>query len=99
MSHVHAAEWSVQPIFSVQTDYDSNRNYSLQPEASEEAVLYGDLKLQRAIENTQIFLEPRFDFRRYSSSTWGPGNDRSLNAGISWSGDRKSTRLNSSHRP
>ena len=87
MSHLHAAEWSVQPIFSVQTDYDSNRNYSIEPEASEEAVLYGDLKLQRAIESTQIFLEPRFDLRRYSSSVWGPGNDRSLNAGIAWTGE------------
>lgn len=77
----------MQPIFSIQTDYDSNRNYALQAQSSEEAVLYGDLKLQRAIESTQIFLEPRFDLRRYSSSVWGPGNDRSLNAGIAWTGE------------
>jgi hypothetical protein len=96
MSHLHAAEWSVQPIFSIQTDYDSNRNYSLQPEASEEAVLYGDLKVQWAIENTQIFLEPRFDLRRYSSSIWGPGNDRSLNAGIAWTGEHMKVSLTGS---
>jgi hypothetical protein len=86
MSHLHAAEWSVQPIFSIETDYDSNRGYAPQPEGSEEAVLYGDVKLQRALENTQIFLEPRFDLRRYSTSVWGPGSDRSLNAGIAWTG-------------
>src|SRR5581483_7395790 len=86
VSHLHAAEWSIQPIFSVETDYDSNRNLSLRAQGSEAAVLYGDLKLQRALETTQIFLEPKFDLRRYSSSIWGPGNDRSLNAGFNWTG-------------
>jgi hypothetical protein len=86
MSHVLAAEWSVQPIFSVQTDYDNDRNLSNDPQGSEEVVLYGDLKLQRAIENSQIVLEPRFDLRRYSSSIWGPGNDRSLNGAFTWAG-------------
>jgi hypothetical protein len=86
-SHLHAAEWSVQPIFSVESDYDSNRNLSDDPQGSEEAVLYGDLKLQRAIESLQIALEPRFDLRRYSDSIWGPGNDRSLNAALTWTGE------------
>jgi hypothetical protein len=93
MSHLHAAEWSVQPIFSIETDYDSDRNLSPQAEDSEEAVLYGDLKLQRAIESTQIFLEPKFDLRRYSESIWGPGSDRSLNAGLSWTGERMKVAL------
>jgi hypothetical protein len=86
MSHLHAAEWSVQPVFSIETDYDSDRNLSEQAEGSEEAVLYGDVKLQRALENIQLFLEPKFDVRRYSDSIWGPGNDRSLNAGLAWTG-------------
>ena len=88
VSHLHAAEWSVQPIFTVATDYDSDRNLQPGTQGSEEAVLYGDLKLQRALENTQIVLEPRFDLRRYSDSIWGPGNDRSLNAALVWSSER-----------
>src|ERR1700722_9040840 len=87
MSHLYAAEWSVQPIFSIETDYDDDRNLSTQPEGSEESILAGDVKLQRAMESTQFFLEPRFDLRRYSDSIWGPGNDRSLNAGITWAGE------------
>lgn len=93
MSHLHAAEWSVQPIFSMQTDYDSDRNLSDAAQGSEEAVLYGDLKLQRAIESTQIVLEPRFDLRRYSSDGWGPGDDRSLNAALTWTGERMKVTL------
>jgi hypothetical protein len=78
----------VQPIFTVATDYDSDRNLEPGTKGSEQAVLYGDLKLQRALENTQIVLEPKFDLRRYSDSIWGPGNDRSLNAGLVWTGER-----------
>lgn len=93
MSHLLAAEWSVQPIFSTQTDYDSDRNLSNDAQGSEEAVLYGDLRLQRAIESTQIVLEPRFDLRRYSSSIWGPGSDRSLNGAFTWTGERMKVSL------
>lgn len=88
VSHLHAAEWSVQPIFTVATDYDSDRNLEPDIKGSEEAVLYGDLKLQRSLENTQIVLEPKFDLRRYSDTVWGPGNDRSLNAALVWIGER-----------
>ena len=88
MSHLLAAEWSVQPIFSMQTDYDSDRNLSEGTSGSEEAVLYGDLKLQRAVESTQILLEPRFDLRRYSEDIWQPGNDVSLNGTFTWTGER-----------
>jgi hypothetical protein len=88
MSHLLAAEWSVQPIFSMQTDYDSDRNLSEGTSGSEEAVLYGDLKLQRAVESTQILLEPRFDLRRYSEDIWQPGSDVSLNGTFTWTGER-----------
>lgn len=78
----------MQPIFTMATDYDSNRNLEPGTAGSEEAVLYGDLKLQRALESTQIIVEPKFDLRRYSDSIWGPGNDRSLNAAFVWTGER-----------
>lgn len=87
-AHLHAAEWSMQPILTMQTDYDSNRNLSEGTPGSEEAVLYGDLRLQGAIENTQLVFEPRFDLRRYSDSVWGPGNDSSLNAALTWTEER-----------
>jgi hypothetical protein len=96
MSHLHAAQWSVQPVFSVTTDYDSDRNLSTSARGSEEAVLYGDLRLQRAIETTQILIEPKFDLRRYSDSIWGPGNDRSLNTAFTWTGERMKLNLTGS---
>jgi hypothetical protein len=87
MSHLHAAEWSIQPIVTMETDYDSDRNLSDDRIGSEEAVLYGDVKLQRASESMQILLEPHYDVRRFSSDIWGPGNDRSLNGAFSWTGE------------
>ena len=98
MSHLLAAEWSAQPSISMLADYDSDRN--LAPNGglggSEEAVLYTDLRLQRAIENTQIMFEPRFDVRRYSDSVWGPGNDRSLNTSVTYLGARSKLSLTAS---
>ena len=86
--HLHAAEWSIQPVISWSADYDSDRSLSVGAPASESAILYGDLRLQRAMESTQILIEPKFDVRRYSDSIWGPGDDRSLNATLAWTGER-----------
>jgi hypothetical protein len=97
MSHLLAAEWSVQPSISVLTDYDSDRNLAANGRSgSEEVVLYTDLRLQRAIESTQIFIEPKFDVRRYSDSVWGPGNDRSLAASLNYTGERAKFNLTGS---
>ncbi len=95
-SHLHAAQWSLQPLLSWETDYDSNR--SLQPAGppSEQAVLSADVQLQRAVENLQIMLEPHFDIRRYSDSIYGPGDDRSLAGSFSWSRERTQLSLNGS---
>ena len=87
-AHLWAAEWSVQPSFSWTTDYDNDRSLSGQYPGSESAVLTGDLKLQRASENMQIQLEPKYDLRRYSDSIWGAGSDRSLTAALNWNGER-----------
>jgi hypothetical protein len=91
-----AAEWSVQPSVSWTSDYDSDRALNGTSQGSESAVLLGDLKLQRASESTQFFLEPRYDLRRYSDSIWGPGNDRSLAAVFGWTGERNSLNLTGS---
>jgi hypothetical protein len=87
-AHLHAAEWSMQPIFTMSTDYDSNRSLTEGASGSEEAVLYGDVRLQGAIENVALVLEPRFDLRRYSDSIWGPGTDESLNTALTWTEER-----------
>ena len=89
MSHLHAAEWSAQPVFSWLTDYDSNRG--LRPsgvQGSEQAVLSADLRLQRSVEDLQLMLEPHFDVRRYSDKVWQPGDDRNLLASLTWTGER-----------
>ena len=95
-SHLWAAEWSIQPSVSWMTDYDSDRGLNGTSQGSESAVLYGDLKLQRASETTQLLLEPKYDLRRYSDSIWGPGNDRSLNATLGWTGATSSLNLSGS---
>ena len=95
-SQLHAAQWSMQPILSWETDYDSNR--ALQPglQGSEQAVLSADLQLQRSVENMQMTLDPHFDLRRFSDSRWGPGDDRSLTGGFSWTGARSQLNLSGS---
>src|SRR5579862_8451648 len=88
MSHLHAAQWSIQPQLSWQVDYDTNRSLSPGAPGSEEAVLSADLQLQRSLENMQLMLEPHFDVRRYSDAIWGPGDDRSVTGSFSWGNER-----------
>ena len=95
-AHLWAAEWSAQPSVSWTTDYDSDRSLSGRSPGSESAVIYGDLKLQRASENLQIVLEPKYDLRRYSQPTWGPGSDRSLAVSLNWKGERTGLALSGS---
>ena len=66
------------PTYSSSVDYDSNRLLSAQSRGSEAAVLTADLLLDRALENTDISIEPRYAFRRYSNSSLGNGDDRSI---------------------
>jgi hypothetical protein len=88
VSQLSAAEWSLQPSVSWSTDFDSDRNLAIDGKGSESAVLYGDLQLKRALENTEILLEPKFAVRRYSDTVFGAGNDRSLFASFSHIGER-----------
>ncbi len=87
----------MQPVFSWTLDYDSDRSLSSpSAQGSEQAVLSADVRLQRSLENMQITLEPHFDVRRFSSSYWGPGDDRSLAGAYSWTGERMQFSLNAS---
>jgi hypothetical protein len=86
----------MQPLFSWSSDFDDNRSLLPGTQGSEEAVLSADVKLQRALEDLQLSLEPHVDVRRYSNSIYGPGNDRSLAAALSWLGERTQLTLNAS---
>jgi hypothetical protein len=96
MTHVHAAQWSLQPVLSWQTDFDSNRSIEPGGQGSEQAVLSADAILQRSLENLQFSLQPHFDLRRYSDSEWSPGDDRSLAGTFSWNSERSQLSLNGS---
>lgn len=93
---MHAAQWSLQPVLSWQTDFDSNRGIEPGGQGSEQAVLSADATLQRSLENLQFSLQPHFDLRRYSDSEWSPGDDRSLAGTFSWNSERSQLSLNGS---
>jgi hypothetical protein len=83
-----AAEWSLAQQYSASMDYDSNRRLELVGRSTEAGILTADLRLKRALEYGDIFVEPRYSFRRYSDSTLGNGDDRSVSAGIDHTGER-----------
>lgn len=95
-SHVHAAQWSLQPILSWSLDYDSSRYLTPNSSGSEQAVLSADVLLQRSMENMQLTLEPHFDLRRFSDSGYGPGDDRNVTGTFSRSGERSQLSLTAS---
>jgi hypothetical protein len=86
----------MQPLLSWSADFDDDRNLEPGTAGSEQAILSADVRLQRAIENLQLSLEPHVDIRRYSDSIYGPGNDRSLAAGLAWLGERIQVNFNAS---
>jgi hypothetical protein len=77
-----AAEWSVTPVYSSSVDYDDNRRLSTDARGTGSAILSADLQFKRALEDSQISIEPRYTFRRYTDSTLGNGDDRGITAGL-----------------
>jgi hypothetical protein len=97
VSQVQAAEWSITPMYSSSVDYDSNRTLSRDARGSESGVLTADLRFTRALEDTNISIEPRYSFRRFSDPKLGNGDDRSLYASFNRSGERTSLNLTASY--
>jgi hypothetical protein len=95
-SQVMAAEWSVTPTYSASFDYDSDRRLARDEKGSESGVLTADLRFKRALEDGDIFIEPRYALRRYSDSALGNGDDRSVAAGFDWSLERSIVNFNAS---
>jgi hypothetical protein len=68
----------------------------LEPRASEAAVLTADLRLQRALEDSSILIEPRYTLRRFSDTRFGDGDDRSLATQFQRAWERSVASLNAS---
>jgi hypothetical protein len=92
-----AAEWSITPAYSSSVDYDSNRRLAPEAKGSEATVLVVDLKLKRAVEDMELSVEPRYALRRFTDAALGNGDDRSLNAGMTWTGERATGALTASY--
>ncbi len=92
-----AAEWSLTQQYSASADYDSNRRLEPVGRDTEASVLTADLHFKRALEDSDIYIEPRYSFRRYSDSTLGNGDDRSVFAGLDQLGERLIVNLTASY--
>ena len=97
MLPLRAAEWSITPLYSASADYVDNRRLLVNHDRSESGVLTVDLKFEKALEDMQFFLEPRYSFRRFSDNSLGNGDDRIVNGGISFTGERSLLSLTASY--
>jgi hypothetical protein len=94
---VRAAEWSIVPDYSSSVDYDSNRRLAVDGKGTEAAVVAIDLSFKRALEDLQLTFEPRYVLRRYTDASLGNGDDRTVSAGMLWTGERSTLNLTSSY--
>lgn len=92
-----AAQWTITPTYSSSVDYDSNRRLLTRGSASEAGVLTVDMRFDRALENFDFSLEPRYAFRRYSDSSLGNGDDRSIYGAINWNGEKSTLNVTASY--
>jgi hypothetical protein len=99
VSSPRAAEWSITPNYSAAVDYDSNRQLLAEgkDKGSGASVLLVDLKLKRALEDLQLTLEPRYALRRYTDSSLGNGDDRSVNGELNWVREKSVVDLTASY--
>ena len=93
-----AAEWSISPIYSAAVDYDSNRRLQVEGgKGTDATVLAIDVKFKRALEDIEFTIEPRYAFRRYTDASLGNGDDRTLNAEMTWARERSVLSLTASY--
>ena len=85
------------PNYSASVDYDSNRRLQAEGKSSDASVLAVDLRFKRAMEDTELTIEPRYAFRRFTDPSLGNGDDRSVNAGLNWLGERSTLNLTASY--
>ncbi len=92
-----AAEWSVSQNYSSAVDYSSNRRLEVESRGSSAATVAIDLLFKRALEDIQLTIEPRYSLRRFTDSTLGNGDDRSINAGLNWAREQSTLNLTASY--
>jgi len=92
-----AAEWSMTPTYTSSVDYDSNRRLVSNGTGTGATVLTADVRFKRALETWDVYIEPRYSWRRYSDKTLGNGDDRSIYGGFDWSGPRSLLNLTASY--
>jgi len=78
-------------------DYDSNRRLLPDAQGSDAGVISADLLFKHAVENLDYSLEPRYSFRRYTDSSLGNGDDRSIYSALNWLTETSSLNLTASY--
>jgi hypothetical protein len=96
-SPLWAAEWSITPSYSASADYDSNRRLAAEAKGTGATVLAVDLRFKRALEDLEFTIEPRYALRRFTDSTLGNGDDRSVDTGMSYIGEHSTANLTASY--
>jgi hypothetical protein len=96
-SPASAAEWSITPSYNATIDFDTNRQQRLERADSGAGFLSFDLKVQRAVEDLVFTLEPNYEFRRFTDRIYGNGDNRSVTAAMTWTGERDTVNFNSSY--
>jgi hypothetical protein len=94
---VRAAEWSITPLYSSSVDYDSNRILQAEGKSSGATTLAVDLRLKRALEDLTFIVEPHYALRRFTDSSLGNGDDRSVSVGMNWIRERSTLNLTASY--
>src|ERR1700761_4807229 len=94
---LHAAEWTITPVYSAQGDFDSNRSLLHEGTGSTAYSVSTDVKLQRAVEDLSITFEPHYTLRRLHGPGYGNGDDRSAFASVNWNGERTALNLSASY--
>jgi hypothetical protein len=92
-----AAEWSISPIYSTSTDFDSNRLLVPDPRGTGSATVTADLRFARAMETSLLTIEPSYTLRRYTDEALGNGDDRSIAAAWTHTGEMSSWQTGASY--
>ena len=98
IASAHAADWSVQPLLVVGTDYDSNRTLASDATGSEGVSMSGNMRLVHATERLQLLLLPELALQRFSDRRFDRSDNDALSARATWTGMLTSFDLSASLR-
>jgi hypothetical protein len=84
-------------VYSSSVDYDSNRRLLTDARGTGSAILTADLRFKHALEDSEISIEPRYTLRRYTDSSLGNGDDRSIAASLTHSRERSTEQMTASY--